>query len=263
MRRSLLSLTAILFLFSCKEPAKKEHGPIVMGDSSMIVTETDQQFLTDIVPDLQGKDSASKTDPAAAPVADTSNSHQPATPAAQAPAGNGLTMTFKEVTVFIPGISTNPKSKDLTKANSAAFSLADGNLAGNTLQFSSGQVTKVSQRVQTGVVLKQGNESLALSSLAGSTSGWTVLKGNSNNYMITGLDSRSLQLPNIAASAYQSAIQKAGKANRLSQKQTQDWINSMRNGRAANHAQPTPVLKSVTWKVEGKGFTKEIRIDIP
>jgi len=261
MRRSLLSITAFLFLFSCKDPAQKAHGPIVMGDSSMIVTETDPQYLADIVPDLQGKDTAGKSDSTPAPV-DTGKGQQPA-PAPQPPAGDGLTMTFKEVTVFIPGITTNPKSKDLTKANSAAFSLSSGNLAGNTLQFSSGQVTKVSQRIQTGVVLKQGNESLALTSLPLSSSGWTVLKGNGGNYVITGLDNRSLQLPNISPSAYQSAIQKAAKAKRLDQKKTQGWINSMRNGRAPNHAQPTAVLKSVTWKVEGKGFNKEIRIDIP
>ena len=40
-------------LFSCKNMPPQNHGPIVLGDSSTIVTETDPQKLKDLVTDLQ------------------------------------------------------------------------------------------------------------------------------------------------------------------------------------------------------------------
>src|ERR1035437_9594687 len=46
-------LAGAMFLFSCKDMPNKNHGPIVLGDSSTIVTENDPQKLQDLATDLQ------------------------------------------------------------------------------------------------------------------------------------------------------------------------------------------------------------------
>src|ERR1022692_2514778 len=47
-----LAAVAVVF-FSCNSMPSKNHGPIVLGDSSTIVTETDPDKLHDLVTDLQ------------------------------------------------------------------------------------------------------------------------------------------------------------------------------------------------------------------
>jgi hypothetical protein len=47
-----LFLAGVCF-FSCKDMPAQHHGPIVLGDSSTIVTEKDPQKLQDLVTDLQ------------------------------------------------------------------------------------------------------------------------------------------------------------------------------------------------------------------
>lgn len=51
----LWSLMVMGSLASCEQAAKyqENHGPIVLGDSSTIVTETDSQYLKDLVVDLE------------------------------------------------------------------------------------------------------------------------------------------------------------------------------------------------------------------
>ncbi len=49
----IVLLAATVCLFSCKNGPAQNHGPIVLGDSSTIVTERDQQRLQDLVTDLQ------------------------------------------------------------------------------------------------------------------------------------------------------------------------------------------------------------------
>ena len=53
-------LGAIVFFFSCKNMPTQTHGPIVLGDSSVIVTETDPQKLQDLVTDLKPTIQAAK-----------------------------------------------------------------------------------------------------------------------------------------------------------------------------------------------------------
>lgn len=279
IRKLLPALLGILVLQSCGEDNPNKGKPIVLGDSSTIVTETDPTYLQDFVADI-------KTQPQAQPVeqaqADTAAKQQapkqeePAKetqqtaeqPKQEAPTGKGLTMAFKEVTVFIPNISVRTyKQQDLTKANGASYELSSGNINGNQIKTSKGNVTRVSQRYQTIVVAKNELGTLVLESLS-KLSDWQALKGGSNSYNISGLDARNLDYIKASPASIKNAVSRAARNKRMSRNTEQKWVNSVKNVRSANQKPLSVVLRSVMWKVEGKDekgkpFQKQIRMDIP
>ncbi|XZF12597.1 hypothetical protein ACTHGU_12480 [Chitinophagaceae bacterium MMS25-I14] len=265
-----------LTLASCGSgPNGKSHGPIVLGDSSSIVTETDSKYLQDYVTDIQPAVSEGAAEKQ--PAKDTAVTQPPAAPAEKpkqqepvvakaAPKGNGLNIEFKEVSVFIPGITTRQGS-GRHNGNSAAFGLTGGELNGSQLQISGATVQKITQRYQTSVILKSDLGTFALDALNYSSQ-WQPVKGSGTNFYITGLDERKLEHTNANANAIRSAVQRAGRSKRLSRRKEQELMNSIRNVRSVTQDPLSVVLRTVIWQIEGKGsngksFKKEIRIDFP
>lgn len=270
---------------------EKSHGPIVLGDSSTIVTETDSSKLRDMVTDLnpdipsrtttedsaveadQQDQPAATTDTAAAAIAASNKTatlqqpaEQPAKPAANAPAtGNGLKMAFQQVTLFIPNIVTKTyHNQNLQNANGATYQLTGGNLNGNTLQVLSGNVTKVAMRYMTLVTLKDGNDLLPLDNLTHTTN-WQEVHGRGNSYAITGLQANRLELPDVSATVLRSAISRAARRHRYSRAEEREVLN---DNRTVNKRNLVATLHAVMWKVDGKDsrghqYSKQVRIDLP
>ena len=179
----------------------------------------------------------------------------------------GLKAEFKEVTILIPGVNARQAGRpNLKNANGAVYTLTSGNLNGNTIRVT-GNVTKVSQRYQSVIVLKNEMGTLMIDAL-GSTTDWASLKGSSNQYKITDLDTKSLDFPNVNNNAIRNAVGKAAKRRRYSRRKVEEWVSSVHKVRAANQKPLYVMLRSVMWKIDGKDangriFSKQIRIDMP
>jgi hypothetical protein len=270
----IFSLAGLLLASSCNEsPKSAEGGPIVLGDPSTIVTETDTQYLRDMVMDF-------KPVPVAAPVADTTlaptDTVRPAQEATalsntapvepietgQQPApanGKGLKIDLGETTLFIAGIEA--------KGKGTSFQLRSGTLNGKEIKISGGRVEKISQRYQTVVVAQNNLGTLVLDNL-NTTTGWQPLRGTSNTYSITGLDAKKLAAPRVSPSSIQNAVSRAAKKKRMSKKAEQKWLSAVRKVRSANQKPLSVKLRSVMWKIDGKDskgkpFSKQVRIDLP
>ncbi len=272
--RSLLNTFSLggvlLLLASCNMGQNKNHGPIVLGDSATIVTETDGQNLVDRVPDLRPLAEENNT-PARAAMDTSGRTAKSAVampqPAAQ-PHGNGLTIAFKEVTIFIPDITTRSYgNKNLQNARGASYELQSGGLAGNQLQVSGSKVQKITQRYQTIIALKDGSQTLPLESLGTYASGWEPLRGNGSSFTITGLEEGRLQANNANVSAIRNAVQQAGRRMRMNRNDLADWQDVGHKVRSANAPPAAIILRSVSWHIEGtdaagKRFNKEVRMDL-
>ena len=271
--RILLVLASLSFISCDMEQTSKSRGPIVLGDSATIVTESDPMALQDQVPDLKPVITTEpEPDPATASSGPDTAVQAPAKPVvtpAPAPSGNGLTVAFKEVTLFLPGITTRSYSKaDLQKARSATYELTGGNLTKSKLQATGGTITKLSQQYETVALLKHENQYLPLESLGKYASGWQNVAGSGGSYPITGLDAGKLQFRQTSANSIRNAIQAAARKARLSRKETQDLLQRTRNLRSASQAPASVALRSVSWRIQGKdaggkAFNKELRIDVP
>lgn len=277
----IVLLAGAMSLFSCKDIHPQTHGPIILGDSSTIVTETDPQKLQDLVTDLQpvippseNKDTEETKAPQKA-VTDTpkkSVAVAAAPPPQNAPKTTlpsmaGLLAEFKDVSVLIPNLtaklSGNPNLKN---ANGAVYTFVSGTINGNTLKVS-GNVTRVSQRYQSIVVLKNETGTMPLESMT-MTADWTTLKAAKDGYRISGLDPQSLDYPEASAGAIRNAITKAAKRRRMSRRRIEEILSSVRKAHSP-HQKPFSVnLRSVMWKIDGKDaqgkmFSKQIRVDVP
>ncbi len=276
----IYKLTAAVFamflLQSCSEDNPNAGKPIVLGDPSTIVTETDSTYLQDFVADPQPAPRAEQPAAIDTPEQKVNAAQQPEEPKEQkkeeaeekAPQGKGLNMAFKETTIFIPNIVTRTyKQQDLQKANGATYELSSGNLSGNQIKVSKGTVSKISQRYQTVIIAKNELGTLALESLS-KTSDWQNLKGSNGNYTISGLDERRLEYIKASPNAIKNAVSRAARNGRMNKKTEQKWVNSIRNVKAVNQKPLAVELRSVMWKVEGKdaqgkSFQKQIRMDLP
>lgn len=255
----------------------KNHGPIVLGDSANIVTETDPQKLQDLVADLkpvippaENRDTVvAKTE---TPAADTSKKAKtPIAPVVaaqpQLSASQGLLTDFKDVSILITNVGARQSGNpNLQKANGVVYTLTSGTINGSQIRVK-GTVTKVSQRYQSVVLLKSEYGTIQLDAFT-STSDWTALKGANNQYKITGLETSSLDFPDANAASIRNAVTKAAKRRRMSRSKTEDLVDEVRRVRALNQKPLSVVLRSVMWKIDGKdaqgkNFSKQIRIDIP
>ena len=257
-----------------------------MGDSSTIVTESDPQRLQDLVTDLKpvitssepkdteenaGKNPVKgKVPDTAKKVAATVATKQPVPTAPAAPAtpsGAGLKADFNIMSLVITNVNAKQSGNpNLTHANGAVYTLQSGTINGNLIKVTP-NVTKVSQRYQSVVVLKNELGVLPLESLT-TTTDWEPLKGINNIYRIAGLDEKSLEYPEVHRNEIHTAVGKAAKRHRFSRKKVQDWENSVRNVKSVNQKPLFVTLRSVMWKIDGKDasgklFSKQIRIDIP
>ena len=277
----LLASGALLIISCNNEPKNKNHGPILLGDSSGIVTETDPVYLQDMVQDLRPMvEASSEEQPIGETVADKDvevaatekQVEQPVEKPVEKPAppkGNGLNIAFREVSIFIPNIATRSYGRqDLQNARGATFELSSGNLSGNQLQITSGKVQKVTQRYQTVIAIQDGGDKLALESLGTYASSWQALKGNGSSFNIAGLEPARLENNNPRPQAIKNAVQQATRKARMSRKEAKGWEDAARNVRSADKSPCVVLLRSVSWRIEGKdaagkSFNKEVRIDMP
>ncbi|MBS1772728.1 MAG: hypothetical protein JST82_07705 [Bacteroidetes bacterium] len=283
---SAVIILSALLLQSCGNDNPNSGKPIVLGDSSTIVTEADSQYLQDFVADIKPiqpvtlpeaphEDTAAKQAQAekeAIPQQEEEKKPEVKQPAeakvTAAPKGNGLNIEFTGLTVLIPNLNTRSyRSQDAKKANGVSYELVSGTLAGNHIKTGVGNVTKVSQRYQTVIAIKNEMGTLFLESL-NRTTDWQPLRGKNNDYVITGLDAAHLQYLNATPAAIKNALDRAARNKRISKANLQKWQNSIKKVRSANQKPLVVVLRSVMWKIEGKDaqgkpFNKQIRIDIP
>jgi len=273
----------LLLCAACNTEGGKNRGPIVLGDTSTIVTETEEKYLTNFVDDIQvlPREAEVPTDTSSLAAADTTRATDTATPppvaASEEPllpvapagdAGDGLHVNFKEVQVFLPGIEAKSfRNQNPARSNGVSYQLTDGNIRGNVLKITGATVTRVSQRYITTVIAKNELGTLNLESL-GTTTEWRQLQGRNGSYTISGLEPQRLQTRNVPAANIRNAISRAARRQRLSRQTVQKWEQVARRITSVRQKPLSLALRSVMWKVEGRdargrSFTKQVRLDMP
>lgn len=271
--RLLLPLAALsLFSLASCGDSKKSGGPtkpIVMGDSSTIVTEADPALLEDIVPPMNIPEGSGET-PAAAPVRDTTTTaaappEQPAQPVQQ-PAGAGYTVDFGEIKVTLLGGNIRNDNRSFNGAGSASLVADKGSYAGTGLQVAGGTVSKVQQRAQMAVMASRGGEVLLLSELGTGSTAWQQLKQQGGTWVMAPVAGVSFR--NANNNSIRNAVQRAAQRKRLSRSAQQEWLNAVKSTGSVGQAPVEAVLRSITWRIDGKdsrgkAFSKEVRVDVP
>lgn len=276
MRNPFIVFIILAALISaCKTDTRQSRGAIVLGDSAFIVTETNPQYLEDFVTDvrLQSEMPAESPEPKADTVAiaeekpvDTVKQVQK--PVEQPATAKGLTIEFKEITVFIPGIEVKSfRNQNLKTLNGVSYQLSAGSLPGNQLVLKGANVQRVQQRYITTLVVNKEGKKMELNNMD-MTTGWTGLKGSKNSFNVTGLEQKNLGYVKTNVANVRNAISRTARSNRYGKSELREWESLAKTVKAVNQTPVSVVLQSVMWRIEGKDskgkpFNKEVRIDMP
>lgn len=271
----LFVAAAFFYLTSCSgdlDSGNTHQGPIVLGDSSTIVTETDTAYLNDQVADIEPQQliQHATQEPAA-----TSKEQPPLPKETPKPAAateetpshiNGLTIDFGQgVHVSFSGIATREfQQQNPEKEAGVSYAITSGDLPESNLIISGLKSIKVLQRYQSELLLKSGREKLSLQNMGSYLSEWQNISGNGSSFSLNSL--QNIKYKSVSHNTIRNGVRAAARSGHLSRSATNFWIDAIRRTRSANDAPCQVELDNVQWQISGKtasgkSFHKTIRLE--
>lgn len=268
---SFIWILVVVFSFNaCKngiETGNKHRGPIVLGDSASIVTETDATFLQDNVADLEPRELVKtlpkkKEEPAATQPIKTEETASDLKTAR----GTAFTIDFgRGAQVVFTGIRTQTFQKQNPEKDAGvSYAVISGNLSESTLKITGIKKLKVRQRYQAYLVLQSGNSILSLQNMGGYLSDWKTLQFNNSSVSLSDLKNPGFK--SVSHNTIRTATSRAARSARLSKQKTNFWLQKIRNTRSVKEEPCQIRLDNVQWQISGQTndghrFFKTIRLD--
>ncbi len=256
--RLLLPLSACLFFASCTSSGiKSPSAPIVMGDSSTIVTETDTKYLKSAFADYTS--SVSEEQEALPEIPQ---------PAASAPekkllSGGGVTADFGEMQVFISNLKVRNADADGKGKSSLSYSSDGSAFNARNLTVAGASRAAVKQKTDYQISLVADDEKLLLTALGKQSTGWKTLSGDGETFTVTSLQGPEISLNN---SALRRAAQQALRTANTDRQTEKEILRKLNNANKTDGetllAKPMATIWQITAKgAKGKTETREIRVD--
>jgi hypothetical protein len=271
LKPKLFVTAAALLLMgnSCSEfSGNKNRGPIILGDSSTIITEKDSQYLKDDVMDIEPQKKKREADTVLPiPVKDTTTAQKAKEPAAETRASQeaaGYALDFGEARMVIAGLDLREnKRQNPEQQNELTYALKSGNLSAGKLVFYGVKNVSVKQRYQSRLLLKSALGTVDLRDLGLYTSGWNNLNG-SNSFVLNTLN--NLSFVQVNNNKIRNAADRELRKRRTSSRTIQSWMKEIKKIRNADDKPCDVLLDNVQWQVtgtdaKGKPFRKTIRVD--
>ncbi|MBK7763629.1 MAG: hypothetical protein IPI46_09690 [Bacteroidetes bacterium] len=267
---SYLFTTAWLCLtfISCDEKVT-ETKPIVLGDSSMIVTEKENQYLVNVTQDI----SPTKKKSAEGEITEMMTQIDSAKSVKKLEDKNtsiplrGFTIHFTECDVVFDGLSAHAlnTSQDERNLNSVSYVRDAGNMNEMSLRVSGLENVKVEQRTFTRLLVDNGTEAFVLHDLGKFISPWSTLAGKNTTYISLG--SNSLQFFATDASKIKNALDRELRKKKKNREAIQQWMSLISKTKSYTDAPCKLTLVSSQWRIigtkNGKRVQKLIQFDIP
>ncbi|WP_118975807.1 hypothetical protein [Taibaiella koreensis] len=261
-----------LLLASCgSNSGSRNRGPIVLGDSGTIITETDSQYLKDDVLDIEPRHQQQEA-PKAAPgehqkVATPAKDTTPVTRQQPEAAGQGIDLGGARL--VLAGLKLKePRRQNPVQETSLTYSLQSGKLGASKLIVYGGKNITVKQRYQSRLLLKSELGTVDLRELGLYTSAWTNISAGHNG------DAQSFSLSTLNNAGFsqvnnnkiKNAADRELRKRRTNSRTIQSWMKEIHRTRSANDEPCEIELDNVQWQIsgtdeKGKPFHKTIRVD--
>ncbi len=271
MRLPITALPFLLLTTACSYTGNQTaNAPIVMGDSTTIVTETDSQYLRSAFADYEVANPVE-----AAPVPENPKVDSPTvsvpktdTPVAavvKKPTGPGLSADFGDVQVFVENLRVRNEDANAKGVRSVAYSSDGSAFRPKNLVVNDGKANGASLKQKTDfeVVVNTGKELLPLPSLGKQSTGWQTVSGKGGTFALTEPQAPAFKVTNASI---KNAAQQAARKARMSSKEQTALLNRLSRVKTVDgdllQAKPVATMWQVTAKdAKGKAVTKEIRVD--
>lgn len=257
-------------LSSCGDDSKSGKRPIVMGDSSMIITEKDEKYRQNFTEDIS-QPSAKGTEKSIAQMMVQVDSVNASKKMEDEEFSNapvmGMTLSFENCDVIFNGLKAHTLGNRPIdpKVNSVSLLLDEGHFEEMKVRINGLENIEVEQRVITKLAVVHGQERMILHSLGRYTSPWYSLAGKNNIFISTG--SNGIQYSEVNNGKIKAALTKALTDKRKKSTEAAAWLEVLRHTNSAQDAPCKIMVASSQWRVKGisngKRIQKLIQFDIP
>lgn len=272
--RSIYFLIILFFtLLSCKENVVNKT-PIILDDSSFIVTESDTQFLSNITEDIapvgkKVKSSATQISQMMAQVDSMNASKKLEQDAVEKVEVNikGFEIHFEECNVTFENVEAHAlnNSQNERATHSVSYLLDAGSLLDTKLEISQLEDCRVEQRLFVKLAIVNKDQTIQLNELGKNITDWQILAGKNNRFV--SVSNNSLIYDQADGNKIRTALEKALKQKRKDKDEIKEWMTIVAKVNKPTDAPCKLIAVSSQWRIVGKKAGKNIRkliqFDIP
>lgn len=268
MRLPFAALPFLLLTSACTYTGSQTaNAPIVMGDSSTIVTETDSQYLRSVFSDYETTLPVEKEAlPATPPKADTVATPPPAETAVtplKSQNGPGLAIDFGDFNVFIENLRVRNEDASAKGSKSVAYASDGSAFKPKNLIVTGVPTASLKQKADFELVVNTGKELLPLPALGKQSTGWQTISGKEGSFRLAAPSEPSFK---ITPATVKSAAQQAARKARMASKDQTALLNRLGRLKKVDGDLLQPRTVATLWQVtakdaKGRSVTKEIRVD--
>lgn len=248
----LLMACFLALLNSCDEPILKQGQTIKMNDPSMIVTENDSAYLTNIVNDISKTEQDAKEIARIVVQVDSVKVAEELEEFTATDANiSGFTVAFSNCKVIFENLG----AKELTAQNpetsrSVSYLVTQGDLAKMKIKIIGLQEAAIKERIYTKLKVAQGDEEYLLKSLGRKISDWFPLAGNKDIFVAAG--DNSFQFNNLTHTKIKLALDKELRAKNTSEAKIQEWMRLIKNTADYTDAPCRLYVATAQFRITGK-----------
>lgn len=250
-----------VFFFSCKEQ-NVDKKPIIIGDSSLIVTERDSQYLQNFTEDIEPnkkKNSEAHISQMMVQIDNLNTSKKIENEPETNEKLKGFTIHFEQCDVVFEGISAHAinLSQNERSTNSVSYLLDLGNVLETKLEVSNLSDVNVEQRIFVKLAVEQSDERYILNDLGKYSTQWFPLAGKNNRFISVGTN--SLQFSEVDHEKIKNALDRELRKKKKDKQEIKRWLDLIRNTKSYNDAPCTIVPVGAQWKIIGKLNNQTVR----
>ena len=256
---SFLLLLSLSFA-ACREKGPVNRKPIRLGDSALIVTEYDSQYLQNFTGDISPVKKASSERQIAEMMVqvDSAKTSRKLEAEAATPV-RGFAIRFAECTVTFNGLLAHAlkETQDERTLNSVAYLKDGGEFLEMNLQVEGLSEVKVEQRLSTRLFVQHDGETLLLDEPGRFLTPWYNLAGRENRFVSVG--SNSLAFHPVDQKKISQSLSRALKKKRKDATETAAWMKAIAS--VKTYTDPPCVLRAVSaqWRITGRANGRRVQ----
>ncbi|MEZ5046090.1 MAG: hypothetical protein R2831_03775 [Chitinophagaceae bacterium] len=229
--------------------------PIVLGDTNMIVTETDSLYLANYIADISPsskKNAADELRKTMVQIDSVNDTKELEKKVNEKTVLAGYTINFDGFNVVFENIEAHAiqKTQNPKSDNSVSYIMDHGELFDLMIQVSNDvQQVSIEERLKIKLSVEKDGERLLLNSLGMETTPWYNLAGKDNIFVSVGTN--SVQFKEVSHAQIEQAVVAVLKSKNKKDTDIKRWKQALANTKAYNDVPCKIKVWSGQWRIKG------------
>lgn len=269
MKKPSFAFFILILILSCSDEKESGKKPIVLGDPSTIVMESDSQYLKNYTEDISPIKNNKKGNQIHKMMVqvDSLNNAKKLNETPKTAQVDGFKIEFAECSVVLGGIlchALNISQNERTE-NSVSYLRDAGSFLENTLQVEGISDMRMEQRLAVKLAIEAEGEQFILEDLGKFQTPWYPLAGKDKVFISVGPN--SLQFKEVNQQSIRNALDRELRKKKKDRKEIQVWMERIKNCNSPADAPCKLIAVSSQWRLYGKKDGKQVRkliqLDMP